>query len=73
MGLGGGMFWSVETDDFLGTCGGEMNPLMKTAYRIIIGGEIPDPPPTTIATTTTQDPTAPVRLQNSTTTTLLLC
>ena len=52
MGFGGGMFWSVETDDIHGRCG-ETNGLMKMAYRTLIG-EIPLEP------TTTVDPTAPV-------------
>jgi len=37
MGLGGGMFWSLETDDFQGSCHGERFPLIKTTYRTIIG------------------------------------
>ncbi|XP_021945877.1 chitinase-3-like protein 1 [Folsomia candida] len=52
-GLGGGMFWSIETDDFHGLYSSEAFPLLKTARRGLIGGDIPTPPPTTT------DPTAP--------------
>jgi chitinase len=51
MGLGGAMFWSVETDDFHGKCG-EPNELIKTAYRSLIGNVPVEP-------TTTRDPSAP--------------
>lgn len=49
MGLGGGMIWSLETDDFHGKCHGESFPLIKTLYRTL-NGEIPLPPPTTTTT-----------------------
>ncbi|CAO1341949.1 unnamed protein product [Diamesa tonsa] len=34
-GLGGAMFWSLETDDFLGTSGQGKFPLIKTAYSTL--------------------------------------
>lgn len=47
--LGGGMVWSLETDDFRGECYGEPFPIIKTIYRGL-NGEIPLPPPTTTTT-----------------------
>jgi len=55
MNLGGGMIWSLETDDFLGHCGSETYPLIKTIYRVL-NGDYVAPPPTT---TTTEDPSNP--------------
>lgn len=52
MGLGGGMVWSLETDDFLGICHGERFPLVKTIYRVLNGDYVPP-------TTTTADPSNP--------------
>jgi len=69
MGLLGGMFWSVETDDFLGLYSSETFPLIKTARRGL-GGAIPTAGPTTTTTTTTPDPTAPTTTTTTTTTTL---
>lgn len=57
-GLGGGMFWSIETDDFHGLYSSEAFPLIKTARRGLNGGIIPSPPPTTT------DPTATVIIKN---------
>jgi len=37
MGLGGGMVWSLETDDFQGHCHGERFPIIKTIYRTLVG------------------------------------
>ena len=37
MGLGGGMVWSLETDDFQGHCRGERFPIIKTIYRTLVG------------------------------------
>ncbi|XP_053984693.1 chitinase-3-like protein 1 [Hylaeus volcanicus] len=45
MGLGGAMVWSVETDDFRGTCG-EKYPLLTALNRVLRSGvPIPDPNP----------------------------
>jgi len=55
-GLAGGMFWSIETDDFHGLHSSEAFPLIKTARRAL-SGTIPTPGPTT--TPTTPDPGAP--------------
>lgn len=76
LGLGGGMFWSVETDDFRGSHSSESYPLVKMLWRTL-NGEIVDPPPTTTAvpiTTTagtgpTPSPTPTVSTQRTTTTT----
>jgi len=64
-GLGGAMFWSVETDDFKGLHSSETFPLLKTARRTLLG-EVPTRPPTT---TTTTDPSAPTPEPTTTTTT----
>jgi len=34
--LGGSMFWSIETDDFRGNCGGGSFPLITASYNIIM-------------------------------------
>jgi len=47
MKLGGGFFWSVETDDFRGHHSGEKYPLIKTLVRTLNDGQLPPPPPTT--------------------------
>lgn len=54
LGVGGAFIWSLETDDFHGTCGEEF-ALIKTIWRTL-NGEIvaPTPPPTT-----TEDPNKP--------------
>jgi chitinase len=49
-GLGGGMIWSIETDDFHGLYHSEPFPLVKTLYREL-NGEYPAKP-----STTTEDP-----------------
>jgi chitinase len=46
MGLGGGMVWSLETDDFNGKCHGEGFPLIRTIYRTLIGEYSQSPKPT---------------------------
>jgi len=46
MGLGGGMVWSLETDDFNGRCHGEGFPLIRTIYRTLIGEYTSSPKPT---------------------------
>lgn len=43
MSLGGAMLWSIETDDFQGTCG-EKYPLLKT-LNAGLRGDVPVPPP----------------------------
>lgn len=57
MGLGGGMFWSLETDDFHGLCGDEKNPLIKTASRMLVGPIQPPLPTTPRPSTTVTWPT----------------
>ncbi|KAI1296888.1 putative chitinase 2 [Halotydeus destructor] len=49
LGLGGAMIWSLETDDFHGTCHGEKYPLTKTINRILAekDSEMPKPKPDT--------------------------
>ena len=37
-GLGGGMVWSIDTDDFRGLCNGKKYPLLKTISRELNGG-----------------------------------
>lgn len=45
MGLGGGMVWSIETDDFRGICHGHRYPLLTVIHNTFIGAiERPDPP-----------------------------
>ncbi|XP_064474372.1 chitotriosidase-1-like [Ornithodoros turicata] len=49
MGLGGGMVWSIETDDFHGKCHGLRYPLLSTINKVFASGgtgSIPVPPPT---------------------------
>lgn len=53
------MVWSLETDDFLGKCGGDKFNLIKTYYKAL-NGDYPPPP-----STTTPDPTASVSQQTS--------
>ncbi|XP_043526629.1 chitinase-3-like protein 1 [Frieseomelitta varia] len=63
MGLGGMMIWSVETDDFRGTCG-EKYPLLLTINRVLRGYNPPltsttTKPNTSAATTTKPSTTTP--------------
>lgn len=52
------MVWSIETDDFQGTCG-EKYPLLKTLNAGLRGG-VPVPPPTTDSTKSPdKEPTPP--------------
>ena len=54
-GLGGGLVWSVETDDFTGGCGGGVNPLLTSIMSTLNGGALPStpaPPPTTVSPVT---------------------
>lgn len=33
--LGGVMFWSIDTDDFMGNCHNEQFPLLNAAYKVL--------------------------------------
>lgn len=44
MDLGGGMIWSIETDDFLGECHGVKYPLLKTINRVFMEKSKPPVP-----------------------------
>lgn len=60
MGLGGMMMWSIETDDFLGTChNGEKFPLLNTIKRVLNNMDPMRPAAgnRTTTTTTTARPT----------------
>ncbi|KAK8736742.1 hypothetical protein OTU49_004627 [Cherax quadricarinatus] len=63
MNLAGMMVWSVETDDFLGICGGRDFELIRTLAETYSGGDITVPPP---PSTTTRDPDAPTTTAGST-------
>ena len=43
MGLGGGMLWALDLDDFRNRCGCEAHPLLKTMNRGL--GRMSTPPP----------------------------
>ncbi|XP_029169671.1 chitotriosidase-1-like isoform X1 [Nylanderia fulva] len=58
MNLGGGMLWSIETDDFNGNCG-EKYPLLKTLNAELRGGVPLEPTRPTDAPNPSNKPTAP--------------
>ncbi|KAA0201537.1 hypothetical protein HAZT_HAZT005430 [Hyalella azteca] len=43
MGLGGGMIWALDLDDFRDRCGCEKHPLLRTINRVLRNYPIPDP------------------------------
>ncbi|KAF5303798.1 hypothetical protein FQR65_LT08134 [Abscondita terminalis] len=43
MGLGGGMVWALDLDDFKNICGCENYPLLRTINRVLRDYKIPDP------------------------------
>ena len=43
MGLGGGMIWALDLDDFRNRCGCEHHPLLRTINRELRGLPVPDP------------------------------
>lgn len=43
MGLGGGMIWALDLDDFKNICGCEEYPLLRTINRVLRGYKVPDP------------------------------
>nr|AKP18001.1 chitinase 2 [Eriocheir sinensis] len=43
MGLGGGMIWALDLDDFRNRCGCEPHPLLRTINRVLRGFSVPDP------------------------------
>ena len=53
-GLGGAMIWSLETDDFTGSCSGTPFVLIKSIVATLNGGVLPPPPPI--------DPNLPTRI-----------
>jgi len=42
-GLGGGMIWALDLDDFRNRCGCEPHPLLRTINRVLRNYHIPDP------------------------------
>ncbi|KAB0794995.1 hypothetical protein PPYR_11834 [Photinus pyralis] len=43
MGLGGGMVWALDLDDFKNICGCENYPLLRTINRVLRNYKVPDP------------------------------
>ncbi|XP_050304967.1 probable chitinase 10 isoform X2 [Anthonomus grandis grandis] len=43
MGLGGGMIWALDLDDFKNECGCEEYPLLRTINRVLRDYAVPDP------------------------------
>lgn len=69
MGLGGVMMWSIETDDFRGSCHGEKFPLLNTIRRALDGDSQVLPPGATLSTTARPPATRPPQVATTTPTT----
>ena len=63
MGLGGGMVWSIDTEDFQGFCSGKKFPLLNVIDEVLNGGPQTSTPdwttPTGASTTTKKVITTP--------------
>ena len=44
MGLGGGMIWALDLDDFRNRCGCEVHPLLRTINRVLRNNALPADP-----------------------------
>lgn len=69
LGLAGAMVWSIETDDFSGTCGGMKNPLQR-AIRDALHSNATMPRPTTSLPSATPKESTPAETLSTTGTNL---
>ncbi|XP_028131818.1 probable chitinase 10 [Diabrotica virgifera virgifera] len=65
MGLGGGMIWALDLDDFKNLCGCEEYPLLKTINRVLRNYRVPDP--RCVLGKKTENPTTKPSIQKPTT------